>query len=156
MKKNFYVFYGTYMAEQMIERFPDAEFVCTGKIKNFRLMFKGKMPNSYATVEEWKGFYVPCVVWRISEEDERILSGDYEFKGYYYKTEIEVESDSGEKIICKVFIVPEDKPLDLPMECYIEYIRRAYEKYGFDLTLLEEATDFSEPPINQFNALKNF
>ena len=53
MKKKIYIAYGSNMdLEQMRYRCPNAKMKGTGVLENWRLMFKGSLTGSYATIEE--------------------------------------------------------------------------------------------------------
>lgn len=48
-----YVAYGSNLSEtQMAYRCSDAKVLGTGLLRDWRLMFKGELPNSYATIEK--------------------------------------------------------------------------------------------------------
>ena len=71
MKTKMYIAYGSNMdVEQMQHRCPEAELLGTGRLENWRLMFKGSKTGAYATIEREKGKNVPSLLWRITEMDE--------------------------------------------------------------------------------------
>ena len=79
-----YIAYGSNMdEEQMKFRCPDSKLVGTGKIKNFRLMFKGSLSGNYATIEPEKNFEVPVLIWKISAADEKKLDRYEGFPNFY-------------------------------------------------------------------------
>lgn len=140
-----YIAYGSNMdEEQMKFRCPDSKIVGTGKIKNFRLMFKGSFSGNYATIEPEKNFEVPVLIWKISAADEKKLDRYEGFPNFYYKKEIEVETSDGKKIFGTVYIMHEERELGQPTEFYYNVLRDAYEKFNFDLKILEDALNFSK------------
>ena len=145
MKRKIYIAYGSNMStEQMEFRCPDAKLIGTGKLKNWRLMFKGSYSGNYATIEREENCEVPVLLWKISAADERNLDRYEGCPTFYYKTEIEVETDNGEKIFGIVYIMHEERKLGLPSASYYKILSDAYEKFDFDLDILEDAVDFSD------------
>ena len=145
MKRKIYIAYGSNMSEEQMQfRCPDSKLIGTGKIKNFRLMFKGSLSGNYATIEPEENFEVPVLIWKISATDEKKLDRYEGCPNFYYKKEIEVETSDGEKIFGIVYIMHEERKLGLPTEFYFNVLRDAYEKFHFDLKILEEALNFSD------------
>lgn len=144
MSKKIYVAYGSNMDEgQMAYRCPDAKIIGKGKVKNFRLMFKGTLPESYATIEPEEGLSVPVILWEISAEDERRLDRYEGFPNFYYKRDLTVETSEGE-VVGMAYIMHEKNRLNPPCDHYYAAIYKAYEKFGFDIKILEEALQFSD------------
>lgn len=151
MSKKIYVAYGSNLSEkQMANRCPDAKIVGTGLLKNWRLMFKGEMPYSYATIEEWENFVVPVVVWEISDADEKRLDRYEGFSKAYLKFEVEVEMADG-TLKGMVYAMREDRRLNPPCDHYYAVIYTAYERFGFDLKILEDALAFSDRITRTFS-----
>ena len=85
-----YVAYGSNLSvEQMALRCPDATIIGTGKIWDYKLVFR-----FHADIEKSKGSYVPVLVWKISKADEKRLD-IYEgvAGGYYHQEEVKVLMD---------------------------------------------------------------
>ena len=85
-----YVAYGSNLSvEQMALRCPDAKMIGTGKIRDYKLVFR-----FHADIEKSKGSYVPVLVWKISKADEKRLD-IYEgvSSGYYHQEEVKVLMD---------------------------------------------------------------
>ena len=85
-----YVAYGSNLSvEQMAIRCPDATIIGTGKIWDYKLVFR-----FHADIEKSKGSYVPVLVWKISKADEKRLD-IYEgvSSGYYHQEEVKVLMD---------------------------------------------------------------
>ncbi len=144
MGKKIYVAYGSNLDErQMAYRCPDAKIITTGLLKNWRLMFKGEMPYSYATIEEWENFNVPVLVWEISAADEKRLDRYEGFPKAYLKRGVEVEVTDG-KLIGMAYVMAEDRRLNLPCDHYYALIYDAYQRFKFDLEILKGAFAFSD------------
>lgn len=140
-----YIAYGSNMDEnQMQFRCPESKLIGKGKLKNWRLMFKGSLSGNYATIEREKNFEVPILLWKISKADEKNLDRYEGCPNFYYKKEIEVEMDNGKKISAMAYIMHEERQLGLPTKNYYSVLKNAYEKFGFDLKILEEAINFSK------------
>ena len=131
-----YVAYGSNLSEeQMAYRCPSAKIIGTGLLRDWRLMFKGDLPNSYATVERWEGYDVPVLVWNLTVADEKRLD---RYEGY------PKEMKDDKKITGMVYTRPEDMCLNPPCDHYYAVLYEAYEKFGFDLKSLEDALFFSD------------
>ena len=140
-----YAAYAWNMDEWLMEnQNPGAKLLGTGEIKNYRLMFKGDLPLSYATIEEYDGYAVPVVLWEIDEETEKRFDRG---KGFlintYKKKYVEVETAKGAIGGVLVYAIDESYPLNSPDLHYCEKIWEAYEKFGFDTKKLAEAIEYS-------------
>lgn len=143
--KTIYAAYGSNMSErQMAYRCPNAKLIGTGEIKNYRLMFKGNLPYSYATIEDEENCSVPVVLWELSAADELCLDR-YEGvpKKKYYKKVLPIETSKG-VVNAMVYIMDESYPLNPPDSHYYAGIFDAYEKFGLDTEILEAALTFSD------------
>ena len=79
-----YVAYGSNLnLAQMSYRCPNAKIYTTGFLKGWKLIFRGSMNNSYATITESSGSIVPVLVWEITKSDERRLDIYEGFPKYY-------------------------------------------------------------------------
>lgn len=139
----YYLAYGSNMSvEIMKNRCPDAKFVGTGTLKDFRLMFKGNPPSSYGTIEAWEGFNVPFVLWTITMRDEDSL--DY-YEGYprVYQKHTATVTVNGRTFNAMYYSKPETQPVGAPSDHYVAVLWEAYEHFGFDLEILIRARDFS-------------
>lgn len=141
MKK--YLAYGANMSVEMMKnRCPKSKFVGTGTLKNFRLMFKGDVPNSYGTIEAWDGFDVPFVLWDLPASDEKRLDRYEGFPRVYRKFTVEVEVN-GEKFSAMYYAKPDTERVNPPCDHYVAVLWEAYERFGFDLEILKRARDFA-------------
>ena len=138
MNERFYIAYGSNMSEvQMAQRCPDAALIGTGKIQGYELLFKGSLTGCYATIEEKDDAFVPVVIWRISAADERRLDAYEGFPRFYYKKDVEVETDDG-TIRGLVYIMHENRQFGIPEDWYYQNMERDYHKFGFDLSILRD------------------
>lgn len=136
MKQRIYIAYGSNMSEvQMAQRCPDATLAGTGRVNGYELLFKGSLTGCYATIEKKADAFVPVVLWRISAADERRLDAYEGFPRFYYKKEVEVETDDG--TVCGlVYIMHEDRHFGIPEPWYYQNMERDYSKFGFNLSIL--------------------
>ncbi|MBQ8697688.1 MAG: gamma-glutamylcyclotransferase [Schwartzia sp.] len=154
-KKKTYIAYGSNMDfGQMQGRCPEAEFLGAGMLKDWRLMFKGSLTGSYATIEKEKGCVTPVLLWKVSATDEERLDRYEGFPTFYYKKTVTVESVAAVNASwapkskrCKgmAYIMHEERGLGLPSGLYYDVLARAYRLFGFDMAILEEALAFSTP-----------
>ena len=80
---NLYAAYGSNLSvPQMSYRCPDAEIVGTGKIMDYKLVFR-----YHADIEKHEGAFVPVLIWSISKDDEKRLDKYEGVKGGYYHQE---------------------------------------------------------------------
>lgn len=139
-----YLAYGANLdLEIFARRCPESKFLGTGILDDWRLMFKGEMPNSYATIEPWRGFSVPYVLWEISESDERELDRYEGFPNHYQKNSVGVKRGN-KKVFAMYYHKPEELATNPPMLHYLDALVKAYEFHGFDLEILRDAYRFSD------------
>lgn len=145
MKERLYAAYGSNLSvEQMAYRCPDAKIIGKSEIMDYRLMYKGSLTGSYATIEVAEGFTVPVLIWKISEQDEKSLDRYEGFPSFYYKKEINVDITGlagrylGEHKVM-AYIMHENRQHGLPSPMYENILREGYERFGFDNNILEEA-----------------
>lgn len=144
MEGNIYLAYGSNMdVKQMAIRCPDAKVIGKGSLDGWQLMFKGAELGNYATIEPGDGFSVPFVLWKISSADEESLDRYEHFPSFYYKRTFDVVTDTGENFSAMVYIMYEENHLGAPSEWYFNIIAAAYDNFGFDRKILDEALTFS-------------
>lgn len=138
-----YLAYGSNMDEGIMKsRCPNAKFLETGLLQDYRLMFKGEEPNAYATIEEWEGYSVPYVLWEITENDEKELDYFKRAPYCYQKQTIELEYDDDDYTIM-FYAKSDEERVGQPMTHYIDVLENAYDEYKFDEKILEEALRLS-------------
>lgn len=144
MPEKIYAAYGVLMCEDtMLKICPSARIADTGELEDYRLMFVGDKPHSRATVEAERGFYVPAVFWTLPEGGEHLISEALERWGDYHSVEIQAVVD-GKKVMAITHVKNEDEQLNPPDNKYYTDIHNAYEEYGFDSDILEEALEYSD------------
>ena len=146
LKMRYYLAYGSNLSvEQMLRRCPDAGYVGTGVIRNYRLLFKGSKSGAYLTIEKKKGRSVPVVVWKVSGKDEAALDLYEGCPRFYRKEELQIEVCSlidGSPIgtvDAFVYIMDESRDLGTPSPLYFQVCMEGYERFGFNRMLLDLA-----------------
>ena len=158
-----YVAYDSNLSvEQMALRCPDATIIGTGRIQDYKLVFR-----FHADIEKSKSSYVPVLVWKISKADEKRLD-IYEgvSSGYYHQEEVKVLMDQKEnskqgnqannaggeasnggnvagsnasEITAMVYVMNEQTDTKLPDTYYLQIIEDGYTHFGFDKSVLAKA-----------------
>jgi len=135
----FYIAYGSNMDErQMAYRCPTARLVGKSEIVGYGLLFKGTKTGAYATIEPKTGSRVPVLLWEIEEEDERNLDRYEGFPAFYYKKNLKLEFNGGKKT-AMVYIMDEKRKPGVPSRGYYDIMDRAYDKFGFNKSILKQA-----------------
>lgn len=144
--RKLYLAYGSNLSlEQMARRTRHAIPVGTATLDGYRLLFRGSNSGSYLTVEPCEGRSVPLVVWSIDEADERALDRYEGFPSFYYKKEIQVElrslinGTSLGPVPAFIYIMHEERPLDIPSLNYLTICLEGYARFGFDHEILRQA-----------------
>ena len=144
MADRYYIAYGSNLSvEQMKVRTPNAVIVGTGMLKDWRLLFR-----QFATIKKCKGFSVPVLVWKISEQDERNLDHYEGYPRFYIKKNLTLavtsldSSDLG-KLSAMVYIMTkkatEARGVNpLPSDYYYSVLDAGYKTFGFDDKILHE------------------
>ena len=131
--KRYYIAYGSNLSEkQMAYRCPTAKIVGTSTLKDWRLLFNGP-----ASIQEYKGYNVPVLIWEIQKEDEESLDRYEGYPNYYRKEMLEVEVN-GKKLAAMVYIM-NPRGERLPSQYYYDVLEKGYERFGFDKQILEKA-----------------
>ena len=139
-----YLAYGVSLSRKEMARYcPNARFLGTGVLYDWRLMFKGEMPHSYATIEEWEGYSVPFALWEISASDEPALDYFIGYPSHYRKGFLEAEFE-GEDVKAMYYFKNPEQRTQPPMLHYYNAVVEAYAELEFDDAPLKEALDFSE------------
>jgi len=141
--------------EQMAYRCPTAKVYGKGIIKDYRLLFKGRENNAYATIEPKKGNFVPVLVWELLPGDEKALDYYEGYPRFYEKKELEVYLETGGVITAMVYIMTDEVmeriELNLPSRGYLETVKAGYKAAGFDKKHIEMALRISEREIGLRN-----
>ena len=142
----YYLAYGSNLSvEQMLCRCPDAVYVGTAEVEDYRLLFKGSQSGSYLTIEPKKGRSVPVVVWKVSYNGEEALDVYEGYPRFYHKQEMDVDVKSlidGKPIgMVRAFVYMMDpkRPLGQPTQNYYRICAEGYDRFDFDPKILERA-----------------
>lgn len=139
----FYLAYGSNLnLVQMASRCPGAEWIGSGELEGWELLYKGSKTGAYLTIEKKKGGKVPIGVFTVTEEDEKRLDRYEGCPAFYYKKEVPIEVPMDGKTIQGtgfIYIMHEDRPLGLPTRWYVDTCMQGYEDFGFDKNYLYEA-----------------
>lgn len=125
----YYVAYGSNLNKnQMAERCPDAECICSSVLENYKLKF-----NLYLTVEPCKNFNVLVGIWKISKNDEKKLDRYEGYPRIYRKEYVEVKVN-GIKRKCLIYIMNyvEGRMNCKPTLEYLKRCKKGYEDFGFN------------------------
>lgn len=129
-----YFAYGSNLdGAQMRRRCPGARLVGAGVLDGYRLGFAGRSRQwggAVATVVRARGERVPGLVWTLGDEDLERLD---RFEGHprsYRRKRLLVEVD-GHRRRAHVYR-KEEGDMGLPTDAYVDVIRRAYRRHGFD------------------------
>lgn len=134
-----YIAYGSNTNhELMASRCPDAEFIATTTIKNYRLEFHGKENNSYLTIIPDENSETETAVWMISEANETALD-DYEgFPKLYHKEMLDITINGIPKQAL-VYIMNDGAEKALPNESYFNCVLDGYVDCGISTEQLFNA-----------------
>lgn len=140
-----YAAYGSNLnIKKMKWRCPDAEFVGTATIPNYRLMFKGSKTGSYLTIERESGCEVPVGIWRVTKSDIDALDRYEGYPTFYYKRDFIVNCNDGKRHRVFAYIMHEDRDLGIPTNFYMQICLEGYRNFGFDPKYLKEAFEYSK------------
>lgn len=141
--KKYYLAYGSNLNKmQMGRRCRGAKPIGTATIPDYELLFKGSKTGAYLTIEKNLGSSVPVAVWEVNEEHEKNLDRYEGFPNFYYKKNMDVILDgSGETITAFVYIMHEERNLEIPFKPYVEICKQGYNDFGFDLQFLKTAIE---------------
>lgn len=138
-KRRLYIAYGSNLNfEQMARRCPTAQAVGTTVMKNWQLLFRGETKSAVATVERFRGGFVPVLVWQLQPQDETALDR-YEGWPYLYHKETVRIRLKGNTVSAMIYIMNEIRPYGLPSPFYLNIIREGYVSSGFDVDTLYQA-----------------
>lgn len=145
MDKHYYIAYGSNLnIRQMRMRCPSARIIGTSNLKDYELLFKGSKTGAYLTVEKKVGGSVPVAVWATTAADEAALDRYEGFPTFYYKAEVElpikgIRTGKIRTRRCYVYIMHEERPIDIPSVSYVQTCLEGYDSFGFDRQRLIEA-----------------
>lgn len=153
MNKRYYLAYGSNLnIPQMQIRCPNARIVGTATIQDYRLLFKGSKTGSYLTIEPVPGYQVPVAVWDVTARDELALDHYEGYPSFYYKKELTLPITgirTGKVRVRNafVYIMHEERKLGIPYAGYVRTCMEGYRAFGFDISYLLDAYDFSRNEV---------
>ena len=139
IRTNLYLAYGSNLnLEQMKYRCPTAKVVGKTVLKNYKLVFRGSYRGGVATIEKFKNYNVPVLVWNIQEEDEKRLDRYEGYPTFYRKEYFNIDL-KGAKKKAMVYIMNEGRKINCPSRYYLNTILDGYESANFDKNILMKA-----------------
>lgn len=143
-----YIAYGSNLhKEQMSYRCPGAKIVCTGIIKNYKLVYRGSKTGAYATIIPKKGDHVPVAVWEINSFHERSLDRYEGFPTFYYKKTLMVNADNGKRFKAMAYIMFDGAKPGRPSDYYLDVCSQGYLDCGLDMTKFEESIVYNHKEV---------
>ena len=145
MKTKFYIAYGSNLnVEQMKQRCPQSKIVGTSVINDYELLFKGSRSGAYLTIEKQKGAEVPVAVWEVTKADETALDFYEGYPTFYYKKPLALtvkayNSKATRAIDAFVYVMHEERKIDIPSKFYVKTCLDGYRHFGFDASFLKAA-----------------
>lgn len=139
----YYLAYGSNLnVNQMKHRCPDAKRVCSFWLPDYQLIFR----RGYLTVEPTPGTAVPCIVWEISENDEKRLDRYEGFPTFYRKETVSIDLNrliGGEPkpADALIYIMNDGFPAEKPSMQYWQTVVDGYKDSRFDIAYLDWALD---------------
>ena len=144
-----YIAYGSNLnIGQMAERCPTAKVIGKGELKDYELLFRGRMYSAFATVEPKNGASVPVLIWEISPEDERRLDFYEGYPSHYGKSDLVVETENGTESIM-AYVMRDGRNIGEPSPYYLETIQTGYREAGFDVNRLLESVDYCKTVVEK-------
>lgn len=135
-----YIAYGSNLhLEQMAYRCPGAKVIFKGVVKDYTLVYRGSKTGAYATIIPCKGDYVPVAVWAINEYHEQCLDRYEGFPTFYYKKDLYVNLENGERIKAMAYIMFDGAKVGKPSMHYLETCSQGYLDNGLDMVKFEES-----------------
>lgn len=140
MKRTLYLAYGSNLnLLQMSQRCPGARPMLRATLENYQLVFRGSRGWAVATVEPCEGSTVPCLLWSITEADERELDIYEGFPRLYTKEILQVLTEDGRELSAMAYIMAPGYPMGIPVMSYLDTIAGGYKRLGFDLESLYQS-----------------
>ena len=144
--KKLYLAYGSNLnVKQMKHRCHDAKRICSFWLSDYQLIFR----RGYLTVEPMDGTAVPCIVWEISEEDEKHLDRYEGVPTFYHKETLPIMlyGKEGEKVVSEkcgealIYIMNDGFPAEKPSMQYWLTVVDGYKDSHFDIAYLDWAIE---------------
>lgn len=138
MTKLYIAFGSNLCKKQMRFRCPSARPLGKFTMHDAQLVFR-----TYADLEYVKGINTPCGLWAINKEDEKSLDKfEGVSSGSYFKSEKIMLNYCGRKRPALIYLKNHGE-IYPPSKRYISVIRRGYQDFDLDQTVLDEAIERS-------------
>ena len=136
--KKIYLAYGSNLNHrQMAERCPDASYLGSTILKDWRLLFK-----SVATIERKVGKNVPVGIFQITDQCEKALDIYEDYPQLYDKKELVVILD-GTQVTAMTYIMVGKYGIAPPSRKYFNVISEGYKNCDLNSFFLLEAQEYS-------------
>ena len=133
-----YLAYGSNLNHrQMADRCPNANFLGSLILKDWKLIFK-----SVATIEKEVGKEVPVGIFQITDECEKALDVYEDYPQLYDKKELEVLLD-GTQLTAMTYVMVAEYGIAPPSRKYFNVISEGYNNCGLNSDFLLEAQEYS-------------
>ena len=146
-----YLAYGSNLNKQQMKfRCPQATFVGTTKLENYKLTYRDNGGGrGVMNIEECKDNKIPVGIYSITKEDEISLDIYEGFPSLYRKELVQVALNN-KKVEVMVYIMNEEgHPYANPTESYYNIIYQGYKDCGFDTKYLEQVTELNKQNIKK-------
>ena len=136
--KKIYIAYGSNLNHrQMAERCPEASYLGSTILKDWRLLFK-----SVATIERKVGKNVPVGIFQITDQCEKALDIYEDYPQLYDKKELNVILD-GTQVTAMTYIMVGKYGIAPPSKKYFDVISEGYKNCDLNTDFLLEAKEYS-------------
>ena len=133
-----YLAYGSNLNHrQMADRCPNANFLGSSILKDWKLKFK-----SVATIEKEVGKEVPVGIFQITDECEKALDIYEDYPQLYKKKELDVIL-SGTQVTAMTYIMVGKYGIAPPSRKYFNVISEGYKNCSLNSAFLLEAQEYS-------------
>lgn len=139
----YYIAYGSNLNTRQMEwRCPAAKKLQTAELDGYRLEFRGREDNAYATILPDEACKTPVLLWEITPGDEEKLDRYEGWPRFYRKETLELEV-GGRKQEAMVYIMNDGFERGMPSESYLGTVMEGYQEAGFDPAPVEMALEMS-------------
>lgn len=146
-----YLAYGSNLNQtQMKFRCPQATFVGTTELENYKLTYRDNGGGrGVMNIETCKDNKIPVGIYSITQEDEKELDRYEGFPSLYRKEVLQVKLND-KKVEVMVYVMNEEgHPYANPTEGYYNIIYQGYKDCGFDTKYLRQVTELNKQNIKK-------
>ena len=119
---------------------PQAKLLGTTMLDGYRLMFRGSVDRSLATIEKAEDYQIPVVLWQIPASYEAAIERCCPEN--YHKIELEGIFE-GKATPCIAYAIDEGCPYGIPSAKYMKVLVKRYISWKFCVYPLVKALDES-------------